>query len=62
MYAFEQIYLGYKTLDDIDWVRKTIEAKFTTTFMDQLKKTLSGLSDESSPKDIAAAVLKVFMK
>ena len=35
IYAFEQVYLGNKTTDDIDWVKKIIESKLTSQFIEK---------------------------
>ena len=29
IYAFEQVYLGQKSVDDIDWVKQIIESEFS---------------------------------
>lgn len=37
IYAFEKIYTGEKSVDDIDWVKKIIEAKLSPQFVGNVK-------------------------
>ena len=61
-YAFEQIYLGNKTLDDIDWVTKIIESKLTKGFVEKLTKILEEISDGADKEQIANAIKKAFSR
>lgn len=61
-YAFEQVYLGNKSMKDIDWVKKLIEDKLTSGFVAELIKTLENIAPNSDPKDIAVTILKVLTK
>lgn len=36
VYTFEQIYLGKKTMDDIDWINKIIESKLSSQIMNKI--------------------------
>ena len=58
-YAYEQVYLGNKTINDIDWVKKLIEAKLTTSLLEKAKASLSKLTDASSRKEIFAIVIEL---
>ena len=58
-YAYEQVYLGNKTINDIDWVRKLIEAKLTTSLLEKAKASFSKLTDASSRKEIFAVVIEL---
>jgi uncharacterized protein (DUF697 family) len=45
-YAFEQVYLGEKTLDDLDWLRKLFESELSNDFVDKagsIVKQVSGV-------------------
>lgn len=59
IYAFEQIYLGNKTVKDIDWVTKIIEAKLTIKLLDKVKPILAKLNDKSDKKAILQVVLEI---
>lgn len=60
IYAFEQIYLGNKSLSDIDWVKKLVDAKFSSQFVDNVKLVLSKIADSTSNQDIAKIISEVF--
>ena len=60
IYAFDQIYLGNKSLEDIDWVKKLIETKLSQAFIDKATKALQELADGADPKAVAGTVLKLF--
>lgn len=59
IYAFEQIYLGNKTLNDIDWVKKLIESKLSVSMVKKAKPILEKLKDSSDNKAILKAVLEL---
>lgn len=59
-YAFEQIYLGNKTLDDIDWVTKLIESKLTKGFVEKITKILEEIPEGADKEQIANAIKKLF--
>lgn len=61
-YAFEQVYLGNKSMKDIDWVKKLIEDKLSSGFVAELIKTFENIAPNSDPKDIAVTILKVLTK
>lgn len=60
IYAFEQIYLGNKTVDDIDWVKKIIESKLSNQFIEKVKETVDKIGDTVGDKSIAKIILDVF--
>lgn len=60
VYAFEQVYLGNKTLDDIDWVTKLTESNLTKGFIDKITKVLNEVSDGADKDQIAKAIKKAF--
>ena len=66
IYAFEQIYLGKKSLLDVDWIKSIVEDKLTNVqFVDKVKEILSnikvpdGITDKSSKEDILKALAGV---
>lgn len=61
-YVFEQIYMGNKTLSDIDWVRKLLEEKLTKSFIEKITEALKDVSENADKKQILETILKVFSK
>lgn len=59
VYAFEQVYLGNKSISDIDWVKKIIESKLSNTIIEKVKKIFAMLTDTSDKKVIIQAVLEI---
>lgn len=62
IYAFEQVYLGKRTVKDIDWVEKIIESKLSTQFIEKVTEALKNVKDKMSAKDIADLIGKVFSR
>lgn len=60
IYVFEQIYLGKKSVNDIDWVTKFLESKLSLEFIEKVTPMLKELGDNVKPKDIAKAIIKLF--
>lgn len=61
IYAFEQIYLGKKTLADIDWLRELMESKFSSQFVDVIKDAIEKIAqgaDQNAISDILAEAIK----
>ncbi|MCR5255617.1 MAG: GTP-binding DUF697 domain-containing protein [Acetatifactor sp.] len=61
-YLFEQVYLGKKTLDDIDWAKKILESKLANETMDKINKVIEQVSQNSDNKSIAEIIAKVFFE
>ncbi len=59
IYAFEQVYLGNKTINDIDWVKKLIESKLSSAIVEKAKPILEKLKDSSDSKAILKTVLEL---
>lgn len=62
IYAFEQIYLGNKTVQDIDWVTKILESKFSSEFIAKAQAAIEKMSDTTDGKSIVKILLDLFMK
>ena len=60
IYIFEQVYLGKKSIDDIDWVTKIIESKLANEFIEKVTKAISKLTDASDKKSIVKVILELF--
>lgn len=61
-YIFEQIYLGNKTFEDIDWVTKVLEDKLTIEFIESVKSIVKDLGEKVGPDDVAKLVAAVLKK
>ncbi len=61
-YIFEQIYLGNKSIEDIEWVEKVLDEKLTGGFIDKVKQVSATLNDDSTKEDVIKAVKAVFVK
>lgn len=42
IYAFEQVCLGKKSLEDVDWLKKMMESRLTNQFIERVKNILEG--------------------
>lgn len=62
IYAFEQIYLGKKTVDDIKWVKDLIEAKISNELIDKVKIISDNITDKYDLKAIAKIISDLFAK
>ena len=59
--AFEQVYLGKKSTEDIDWVKKVMESQFSSRFIDIVKaipEKITGSADENSISRVIRDVYK----
>ncbi len=62
VHAFEQIYLGNKSYDDVDWVQKLVGDSLGKGFNKMILDVLNGLNSKSSAKDIAIIISKYFQQ
>ena len=51
-YAFEQVYLGKKSLEDLDWLRKLIESELSREFIEKVTSVLRKASEDGNGKDV----------
>ena len=56
IYAFEQVYLGKKTLSDVDWVRKLMESKFSSPFIAAVTAAAQRLTDGADKQLIVKTI------
>ena len=59
-YIFEQIYLGNKSTADIDWVKKILEAKFSSQLIDRVTSVTKKVSNSTNIKDIGKIIFESF--
>ena len=58
-YLFEQIYLGNKTVEDIDWARKIVESKLTNGVIEKFKTVTENITENIDIKTIAKSIFKI---
>ena len=61
-YAFEQIYLGNKTLEDTDWVKKLMETKLADDLTVKVETAIRSLPAKPTVKEISRAIGEAFKK
>jgi len=62
IYAFEQVYLGKKSVADINWVKEMMESKLSSQFIDIVKIIAEKVTNITDSKAIASIVEDVFKK
>lgn len=62
VYMFEQVYLGNKSLDDIDWATKIVETKFANEISVKVKKLIDELDGKYDKESISKAIKSVMKK
>ncbi len=55
-YAYEQVYLGNKTIKDIDWAAKMVETKFSASLLEKAGNALAKLSDSADIASILTVI------
>lgn len=61
IYAFEQVYLGKKTVEDIDWVKKVMESRLSTEFIDKVTLLAEQITETTDKKAIGKIILEAFV-
>lgn len=56
IYAFEKVYLGEKSVADLDWVKKVMEAKLSSQFIEQVTLIVEKIAKMDKPKDIGKLI------
>lgn len=59
IYAFEQVYLGNKTVEDIDWVTQVLESKFMVELVERVKAAIQECGDHSDAKKIVEVLFRL---
>ena len=60
-FIFEQISLGNRSVDDIDWVRKVLESELTSTVLRKLQEVVGKTDGKMTAKDITDIITGVFL-
>lgn len=60
VYIYEQIFLGKRTVDDVEWAMSIIETKLTGETVKKAESILKSLPKNASKTDISAAINKCF--
>lgn len=64
IYAMEQVYLGKKTLEDVEWVKKFLESKLSQEFIDKVMDVVKKISSKGAKidiKDVAQIIVDLFV-
>lgn len=56
IYAFEKIYLGEKSVADIDWIKKVMESKLSSQFIEKVTAIVEKIAKSGSKKDIGKTI------
>ena len=62
IYAFEQVYLGKKTVEDIDWVKKVMESRLSTEFIKKVTSVAKQITETTDKKAIGKIIVESFKK
>ncbi|MCR4688863.1 MAG: GTP-binding DUF697 domain-containing protein [Saccharofermentans sp.] len=60
IFAFERIYLGLNSIEDIDWVKKIMEDQMGKGLIEKITKALQTLPESPKKNDIMNMLLSVF--
>ena len=60
-FIFEQIYLGNKSIEDIDWIDKYLETELSTTVFKRIQEAIEKSNGKMGVKDIAKVIISVFL-
>lgn len=56
IYVFEKIYLGEKSVADLDWVKKVMEVNLSSQFIEQVTPIVEKIAKMDNPKDIGKII------
>lgn len=59
VYAFEKVYLGEKSITDIDWVKKFMESKLSAEFVDKATAAIKEIAEGAGSNDIVKTISNV---
>ena len=57
-YAFEQVYLGNKSIDDIDWLKTFMDSKLSNDFIMMVQQTIIEVSKNADPKEVLTVIIQ----
>lgn len=57
--AFEMVYKGEKTLDDLDWIKKFMEEKLSGNFLAKTTEVLEKASEKADAKDLPRIIVEL---
>lgn len=60
IYVFEKIYLGEKSVADIDWVKKVMESELSSQFVEKVTTIINKVSKSGNIKDVGAIIIQTF--
>ena len=58
--AFERIYLGQNSIDELDWVKKLMEEQMGKTLIERITDGIRQLPAQPSKNDITNVVVTIF--
>ncbi|MCM1091816.1 MAG: GTP-binding DUF697 domain-containing protein [Muribaculum sp.] len=58
IYAFEKVYLGEKSIEDVDWVKRMLESKFAESFITKIQEVIEKAANSGDSKDIGRIIVK----
>ena len=61
IYAFEQVALGNRSFDDLDWLQKLLESKLTANFVEKAKGVLAQSGGKADKQGLAQLILALFL-
>ncbi len=59
IYAFEKIYIGEKTLNDIDWVKKIMESKLSNDFINKITEAINNVAQNGNGNNIVDLITNI---
>ncbi|NHM17024.1 DUF697 domain-containing protein [Eggerthellaceae bacterium zg-887] len=59
IYAFEKVYIGEKTVDDIDWIKRFMESKLSNEFIDKATEAIKKVSENGGSNNISAVITDI---
>ena len=60
IYAFEQVYLGKKTVKDIDWVTRVMESRLSREFIEKVTAASKQITEDTDKKAIGQIIQGLF--
>lgn len=60
IYAFEQIYIGNKSVNDLGWVTKVMESRLSTGFVEKISAALGNIDGKMTAQRISEVISDLF--